>query len=71
MIPTEPTEYLEPMSEDEVLSPALEPIVKTVTGEVLKARIFPERKGTYHIFNTFRVRFHSRFGGKIGKQVIA
>ena len=71
MIPTEPTEYLEPMSEDEVLSPALEPIVKTATGEALEARIFPERKGTHHIFNTFRVRFHSRFGGKIGKHVIA
>ena len=71
MNPPEPTEYLEPMSEDEVLSVALQPIVKTVTGEALKARIYPERKATYHVMDTFRMRFHTRFGGKIGKAVIA
>ena len=71
MIPTEPTEYLEPMSEDEVLSDPLQPIVKTVTGEALKAMVYPERKPTYHVMDTFKVRFHTRFGGKIGSATIA
>ena len=69
--PPEPTEYLEPMSGDEVLSDPLQPIVKTVTGEALKAMVYPERKPTYHVMDTFKVRFHTRFGGKIGSSTIA